>query len=126
MDDQLLIRCVIEKILERDYEVIGFVAYGRELINTVAVLKPAVAIVEISLPIMNGIEAWQSGRCSDVPAVEAVEVQAGGQMSPAAGQQKTTVLEGSSSGKPSLCTLLNAGSLHAQILRGKEVFHAKL
>ena len=56
-EDHTMVRCGIEKIIERDYDVVAIVADGRELVNAVVVLKPAVAIVDIGLPGMNGIEA---------------------------------------------------------------------
>ena len=56
-EDHALVRFGIEKILERDYDVIGTVSDGRELVHAVVVLKPAIAIVDIGLPVMNGIEA---------------------------------------------------------------------
>src|SRR5580765_2717020 len=56
-DDHTLVRCGFEKLLERDYDVIATVGDGRELVHAVVVLRPDVAIVDIGLPIMNGIEA---------------------------------------------------------------------
>ena len=56
-EDHALVRCGIEKLLERDYELVGVVSDGRELVKQVIAIKPDIAIVDIGLPILNGIEA---------------------------------------------------------------------
>lgn len=47
----------LRRVLERDFEVIGAVADGRALIAAAAALEPDVIITEVSMPLLNGIEA---------------------------------------------------------------------
>ena len=57
-DDHVLVRQSLKSFLEREgIQVAGEASDGQELINAVARLCPDVAIVDISMPLMNGIEA---------------------------------------------------------------------
>lgn len=58
-DDHTLVRQGLRKILEErsDWEVVGEAANGREAARLALDLKPAIAILDIAMPILNGIEA---------------------------------------------------------------------
>ena len=56
-DDNEAMRDMVAQLLPPRFEVISTVADGRALIDAVSALKPDVGIVDISMPIMNGIEA---------------------------------------------------------------------
>lgn len=58
-DDHTLVRHGLRKILEErpDWEVVAEVGNGREAIRKVAALKPDVAILDIGMPLLNGIDA---------------------------------------------------------------------
>jgi two-component system, NarL family, response regulator NreC len=57
-DDHLLVRQSLRSFLEREgMQVAGEASDGRELIGVVARLYPEVAVLDISMPLMNGIEA---------------------------------------------------------------------
>ncbi len=58
-DDQMLIREGIRTILdlEDDIEVVGVARHGREACELVAKLKPAVVIMDVQMPEMDGITA---------------------------------------------------------------------
>jgi len=58
-DDHTLVRHGLRKILEErpDWEVVAEVGNGREAIRKVAALKPDVAIIDIGMPLLNGIDA---------------------------------------------------------------------
>lgn len=58
-DDHLLIAEGIQKLLEPEFEFVGIVADGRSLVAAVAKLQPDIAIVDISLPLLNGLDASQ-------------------------------------------------------------------
>ena len=47
----------LRKLLECEFESVTIVENGRELIDSVAVSKPHVALVDIAMPVLNGIEA---------------------------------------------------------------------
>jgi DNA-binding NarL/FixJ family response regulator len=59
VDDHLLVRRGIKAILEKnkDIHIIGEAADGVEAISIVAGLKPDVAIIDIIMPRLNGIQA---------------------------------------------------------------------
>ncbi len=56
-DDHLLIAEGIQKLLEPEFEFVGIVADGRSLVAAVTKLQPDIAIVDISLPLLNGLDA---------------------------------------------------------------------
>jgi len=58
-DDHTIVRQGLAKLLEAesDLEVIGEAEDGREAINKVQKLKPDIVIMDIAMPLLNGIEA---------------------------------------------------------------------
>ncbi len=56
-DDHLLVAEGIQKLLETDAEVVGILADGRSLIRAVTDTHPDLIIVDISLPLLNGLDA---------------------------------------------------------------------
>ena len=56
-DDHLLVAEGIQKLLESDAEVVGILADGRSLVRTVTDTHPDLIIVDISLPLLNGLDA---------------------------------------------------------------------
>lgn len=60
-DDHTLLRHGLMKILEArsDWEVVAEVGDGREAIRQAVALRPDVAIIDIGMPLLNGIDATQ-------------------------------------------------------------------
>jgi two-component system response regulator NreC len=58
-DDHRLVRQGFRKILEEslDWEIVGESSDGREAVKQVLALKPDVAVLDIGMPLLNGIEA---------------------------------------------------------------------
>jgi DNA-binding NarL/FixJ family response regulator len=58
-DDHKLVRQGLRKILEEraDWEIVGEAAEGRDCVKQVLALQPDVAILDIGMPLLNGIEA---------------------------------------------------------------------
>jgi DNA-binding NarL/FixJ family response regulator len=57
-DDHVLVRQSLRSFLEREgIQVVGEASDGQELIGVVARLRPEVAVLDISMPLMNGLEA---------------------------------------------------------------------
>jgi len=58
-DDHVLVAEGIQKLLEPEYELVGIVPDGRALVAAAAKLQPDIVIVDISLPLLNGLDASQ-------------------------------------------------------------------
>lgn len=56
-DDHTLVADLCRKLLETDFEVVGVVNNGRALVRAAAELKPDVALVDIAMPVLNGLDA---------------------------------------------------------------------
>src|SRR6266545_4787967 len=73
-DDHTLFRQGLRKILEEkpEWEVVGEAGDGREAVRQVAVLRPDVAVLDIGMPLLNGIEATQQivRRVADTPLID--------------------------------------------------------
>src|SRR5262245_6744977 len=56
-DDHMLVLEGLRRILETDFELVGMAENGRELLRLAEELTPDVALVDISMPLLNGIDA---------------------------------------------------------------------
>jgi DNA-binding NarL/FixJ family response regulator len=56
-DDHTMLVEAFRKLLESQWEVVGTASDGRALLETAPRLKPDVIIVDIAMPLMNGLEA---------------------------------------------------------------------
>ncbi|HPW15052.1 MAG: response regulator transcription factor, partial [Nitrospira sp.] len=56
-DDHTLVAEGVEKLLEHDFQLCGRVADGRALVRAVEKEKPDIALVDIALPLLNGLDA---------------------------------------------------------------------
>ena len=56
-DDHTILVEAFRKLLEPQYDIVGTVSDGRALLELAPQLKPDVAIVDIGMPLMNGLEA---------------------------------------------------------------------
>ena len=56
-DDHKEIRDRAVRLLEPEFEVVGTVADGGALLKAFAQMKPDVCVIDISMPVLNGIEA---------------------------------------------------------------------
>src|ERR1041385_2203858 len=70
-DDHAIVRDGLRHILEKDFEVVGSVEDGRTLLKEAERLNPDIVLVDISMPIVNGIEAIRQLRRS-APLIKAV------------------------------------------------------
>ena len=56
-DDHALLLGAIDKLLDPECEIVGRAADGRALVALADLLKPDVIVLDISMPLLNGIEA---------------------------------------------------------------------
>jgi len=56
-DDHRLLREAFVKLLESDCDVLGAVTDGRALLEAAAKLRPDVVVVDIAMPLLNGLDA---------------------------------------------------------------------
>ena len=56
-DDHTLVLEGIRKLLENDFELVGAVEDGRALLHAAEQLRPDVILLDISMPLLNGIDA---------------------------------------------------------------------
>ncbi len=67
-DDHTVILDGLRSILEPEFEVVGAVEDGRALLSAVEQLKPDVTICDISMPLLNGLDATRQIKKSDPQA----------------------------------------------------------
>jgi DNA-binding NarL/FixJ family response regulator len=58
-DDHTLVAEACKKLLESEYEVVGTVSDGRALVRAAVALKPHLIIVDVAMPLLNGLDAGQ-------------------------------------------------------------------
>jgi DNA-binding NarL/FixJ family response regulator len=56
-DDHSLILAGLRKLVEAEYEVVGTVEDGRALVEAARKLRPDLILLDISMPLLNGLEA---------------------------------------------------------------------
>ncbi len=57
VDDQAIVRREVRHILEgqNDWEVVGEAANGREAVNMIGEVRPDAVVMDIAMPVMNGL-----------------------------------------------------------------------
>ena len=58
-DDHVLLAQALEHLLRADFDVVGTVADGRALLRAAAELSPDVVVVDIGMPLLNGLDAGE-------------------------------------------------------------------
>ena len=61
-DDHTLVAEACRKLLEPEYEVVATVSDGRTLVRAVAELRPHLVIVDIAMPLLNGLDAGEQAK----------------------------------------------------------------
>jgi DNA-binding NarL/FixJ family response regulator len=56
-DDHVLLAQALEHLLQREFDVVGTVADGRALLKAAGELVPDVVVVDIGMPLLNGLDA---------------------------------------------------------------------
>jgi DNA-binding NarL/FixJ family response regulator len=58
-DDHNLVAELCKRLLEVEFDVVGIVSDGRAMLRAAGVLKPDVIVVDIAMPVLNGLDAGQ-------------------------------------------------------------------
>jgi RNA polymerase sigma factor (sigma-70 family) len=58
-DDHTLMAEALRALLQTDFDVVGTVADGRALLQAAAALKPEVVVLDIGMPLLNGLDAGE-------------------------------------------------------------------
>jgi DNA-binding NarL/FixJ family response regulator len=58
-DDHVLIAQALQHLLQVDFDVVGVVSDGRALLRAAEELSPDVAVVDIGMPLLNGLDAGE-------------------------------------------------------------------
>ena len=61
-DDHKATVAAVESFLETDYDVVGTVGDGQSLVEAIEKLRPDVAVVDVSMPRMSGLQAGSKVR----------------------------------------------------------------
>jgi len=56
-DDHTLVAELCKRLLETEFDVIGMVSDGRALVRAAEQLRPDVVVIDIAMPILNGLDA---------------------------------------------------------------------
>ena len=70
-EDHRLLREAFVKLLEADCDVVGAVADGRALLEAAPKLRPDVVVVDIAMPLLNGLDAARQVKRS-IPSVKVI------------------------------------------------------
>src|SRR5262249_39886462 len=70
-DDHDLVAELCKRLLQAEFDVVGTVNDGRALVRTAIELKPDVAVVDIGMPVLNGLDAAQRIKQA-LPAVKII------------------------------------------------------
>ena len=58
-DDHVFVADACKKLLEPEFDVVATIGDGRALVRIAATLKPQVIVVDIGMPLLNGLDAGQ-------------------------------------------------------------------
>jgi DNA-binding NarL/FixJ family response regulator len=61
-DDHPVLMAGIRKLLEEDYEIVGTAENGRDLVAAAVRLRPDAIVMDVGMPLLNGIEAARQMR----------------------------------------------------------------
>src|SRR5258708_11832280 len=70
-DDHTLVAELCKKLLETEFDVVGTVNNGRALVRAAAELKPDVIVVDVAMPVLNGLDAGRQVK-EALPAVKVI------------------------------------------------------
>jgi DNA-binding NarL/FixJ family response regulator len=70
-DDHTLVAELCRKLLETEFDVVGTVSDGRALVRAAGELKPDVVVVDVAMPVLNGLDAGRQVK-EMLPAIKLI------------------------------------------------------
>jgi DNA-binding NarL/FixJ family response regulator len=70
-DDHTLVAELCKRLLETEFDVVGVVSDGRALVRAAGELKPDVIVLDIAMPVLNGLDAGRQVK-EMLPAIKLV------------------------------------------------------
>lgn len=58
-DDHTMMADALRHLLQEEFDVVGTVGDGRALLAAAAELEPDLVVVDIAMPLLNGLDAWE-------------------------------------------------------------------
>src|SRR5271167_3282670 len=113
-DDHNLVAELCKRLLETEFSVIGVVSDGRALVRAARELKPDVVVLDIAMPILNGLDAGRQLK-EMLPAVKLVYLT----MNPDVEVAAEAFRRGASGYLLKTCAAADIVSAVRDVLRGK-------
>jgi DNA-binding NarL/FixJ family response regulator len=113
-DDHTLVAELCKRLLEIDFDVVGVVADGRALVQAAGKLRPDVVVLDVAMPILNGLDAGQQVK-ELLPAVKLVYLT----MNPDADVAAEAFTRGASGYLLKTCAAAEMVLAVREVLRGK-------
>jgi DNA-binding NarL/FixJ family response regulator len=120
-DDHNLVAELCKRLLETEFDVIGVVRNGRALVRAASVLKPDVIVLDIAMPILNGLDAGRQVK-EMLPAVKLVYLT----MNPDAEVAAEAFRCGASGYLLKTCAAVEMVKAIREVLRGKTYMSSAL
>ena len=113
-DDHNLVAELCRRLLEKDFEVVGAVADGRALVRAAGETKPDVIVLDIAMPVLNGLDAGRQIK-KMLPGVKLVYLT----MNPDADVAAEALARGASGYLLKTCAAAEMVFAVREVLRGK-------
>jgi DNA-binding NarL/FixJ family response regulator len=113
-DDHNLVAELCKRLLENDFDVVGTVADGHAVVRAAGELKPDVILLDIAMPILNGLDAGRQVK-KTLPAVKLVYLT----MNPDADVAAEAFARGASGYLLKTCAAAEMVQAVHEVLRGK-------
>jgi DNA-binding NarL/FixJ family response regulator len=113
-DDHNLVAELCRRLLEKDFDVVGAVGDGRALVRVAGELKPDVIILDIAMPVLNGLDAGRQVK-KLLPGVKLVYLT----MNPDADVAAEAFARGASGYLLKTCAAAEMVQAVHEVLRGK-------
>jgi DNA-binding NarL/FixJ family response regulator len=120
-DDHNLVAELCKRLLEAEYEVIGTVGDGRALVRAAADLKPDAIVIDVAMPILNGLDAGQQVK-EMLPAIKLIYLT----MNPDAELTAEAFRRGASGYLLKTCAASEMVTCVREVLRGKTYMSSQI